>query len=184
MSYSGMQTTLLVHAARYASLGYEVGFTLGKTLVGKYIQPKPVMTIFGPIMTQTKVEVPDQWDGISIILDGVVCVDFDQDFVDVGWGRPLPPTLKEKSPRGYHLFYQLPSNGIYCLEPKVKWRPHVDLLSKGTSKKATKYGKKSHWEGHVLCSPTPGYSRIYPDDCPHKDKLTVAPDWLLDELGK
>lgn len=185
MSYTGFQTTLLVHAAKYAGMGYQVGYTLGKNLAGKYVKQESVMTIFGPVMTNSKVEPPNEWDGISLLLDDLVCVDFDQDFVDIGWGRPLPPTFKEKSPRGYHLFYRFPPNSILILEPKIKWQPHVDLLVVGAPKKAQKYGKKNTlWEGHVLCSPTPGYRRVYPDEIPPKNQLTVSPDWLIEELSK
>jgi hypothetical protein len=146
------------------------------------------MTIFGPIQTNQKVETPEKWDGISLIMDEIVCLDFDQGFVDLGWGRPLPPTLKEKSPRGYHLFYRLQSV-IAPMHPKIKFQPGVDLLCKdaGEPQKKAKYGKKPDgglWGGHVLCSPTPGYKRIYPDELPPANQIAIAPDWLVRELEK
>jgi len=157
----------LIHEAnRYTQLGYRVGLSKGKSLVAKYVVGMASTTPF---------------DGISILLSsGLVCVDFDTHHsMDLGWGYHLPPTLKEKSPRGYHLFYQLPAAGPDEIrESKIKWKEHVDLLTEG---KRVRYGR-SQADAHVLCSPTPGYSRIYPESLPPINQVTMAPSWLVDAI--
>lgn len=68
-------------------------------------------------------------------------------------------------------------------DPKIKWKPHVDLLVMGTGTKASKYGKKQKpFGGHALCAPTTGYTRVWPDEQPRKDSLPLAPQWILDVL--
>lgn len=184
MSYTGLQTSLLVEAGRYSSLGYRVGYALGKSLVGPFEEVQSVPTFWGPMQQTQRTKAPDEWDGISLLLDGLVCVDFDTPDFDVGWGRPLPSTLKEKSPRGHHLFYRLPDGVNY--DAKIKWQPHIDLLVRSADTKIKKkYGKSGDtWGNHVICHPTPGYKRIWPDVLPNKNQLTMAPDWILEELSK
>lgn len=170
MAYTGLQRNLLAAAEKYANLGYRVGLSNGKELIGAY---------------ECAGNNLGDWDGISFHLAGLACVDIDcspMPDLDV-----LPPTLKEKSPRGLHLFYRLPDNLILidCL-PKINWKKHVDLLVSSPSQKV-KYGNKKSalvkdWGGHVLVSPTNGYVRVYPDITPNISKLALAPDWLIDAL--
>ncbi len=173
-----MSYNLAGTAHRYVALGYSVGFAKAKTLVSEF-----------------RGDVPHgKFDGISIILDDLVCVDFDTHLsMDLGWGCDLPPTWKEKTPRGFHLFYLLENNspnpcdifgeiklqGSPKRESKIKWKPNVDLLVKG--RKPVRYGGAIA-QAHALCYPTPGYSLIHPDIPPPKDELTPAPSWLLDAV--
>lgn len=158
-----MSYQLLIEANRLSNLGYDIGLTKSKDLVGKYHEG-------------TK---PDSsWDGISLILTEIVCVDFDTHLtMDAGWGNDLPPSWKEKTPRGYHLFYFLPTSSFQRIS-KIKWKPHIDLLTQG---KKIKYGSKQ-FESHALLYPSNGYSRVYPDIPPSKHLLTLAPKWLQKEL--
>ncbi len=156
---------LLLEARRYSKLGYKVGLTLGKSLVDTY---------------QDNVTCSKQWDGISIILEDIVCVDFDDKMsMDLGYGYDLPPTLKESSPRGWHLFYAAPLGGAKRVS-KIKWKPHVDLLTSGRNH--IRYGGSIVVKAHALCSPSDGYKRIYPDNIPERSQLTPAPNWLVDAV--
>lgn len=179
--YTGLQSTLLVEAARLCSLGYKVGFAHNKKFISEYEREETVQAIFGPYNTIVRGAPTngEEWDGISIIPEGVVCVDFDTPDFDVGWGRPLPPTLKERTPRGYHLYYSLPT-GDFIYEPKIKFTKNVDLLVKGRIKKRYGGRKEETWGNHVVCHPTPGYKRIWPDTVPHVDDLPRAPDWIIE----
>lgn len=88
-SYTGQQRFLLREAEKYIQLGYIAGFCKGKEFLGSYVDQF----------------IPEEFDGISLIPEGMVCVDIDvTDFGVVG--EDLPPTLKEKTPRG----------GIYDVE--------------------------------------------------------------------
>ena len=182
MSYTGLQRTLVQEAERYVKLGYKVGFANGKALV----------TTFDKNANQAFTS----WDNISIILDGIVCVDFDTQYFDLGNEYPLPPTMKERSPRGLHLFYRMPTN-MGTWEPKIKWKENLDLLVNGPAdgdqwgsrKSIGRYGATvsspvANWGGHVLVSPSRGYSRVYPTATPSREKLSLAPDWLIEELQK
>jgi hypothetical protein len=186
MSYNGKQVSLLVQAAKLNSLGYIVGLAKGKALA-KFFE-----TESNPYAVQRSNE--GDWDGLSIVLEGIACVDFDVLDMDLGW-HFLPPTWKERSPRGYHLFYRIPpERGPSKMAPKIKWRPDVDLLIKGqvSARAPRAYGGMhgaSHktdtpFFGHVLVSPSDGYKRIWPDEVPARDKLTAAPDWLCEALLK
>ena len=127
------------------------------------------------------------------VLEGIACVDFDVLDMDLGW-HFLPPTWKERSPRGYHLFYRIPpERGPSKMAPKIKWRPDVDLLIKGqvSARAPRAYGGGANHKtdtpffGHVLVSPSDGYKRIWPDaGVPERDKLTTAPEWLCEALLK
>ena len=177
-----MSQQLLNEAKKYSNLGYKVGIANGKALVDTYSEARvPTIT----------------WDGISIILDDLVCVDFDSNHsMDCGYGNDLPPTWKEKTPRGVHLFYLLPvSFSLTTRAPKIKWKPDIDLLVKGNraDKKPVRYGFVSNaviaadlasnvFCEHVICSPTPGYTRVYPDNTPSINQLTIAPNWLLEAV--
>lgn len=165
-----MNYQLMIEANKLYDLGYTVGLAQGKSLLGQFIKGSK--------------SNPDNYDGISIILDDIVCVDFDTDLhMDVGWGNNLPPTLKEKSPRGFHLFYLLPAHALTKRETKVKWKEHVDLLTKGKTMRTPRYGSNNTTaSAHVLMSPSPGYRRIYPDVTPPKDALPLAPDWLIQAI--
>lgn len=153
---------LLKAAEKLSDLGYKIGLASDKNLVGRYGSEKAIHS---------------EWNGISLILDGIVCVDFDTEFYDLGFGNDLPPTLKDKSPRGHHLFYRLKSNWVF--QSRVNWKPKVDLLVR--SKKVVKYGGRSKdlVTEHVLVAPTPGYTKIYPDITPPCNQLSEAPDWLM-----
>jgi hypothetical protein len=135
-TYTGQQKTLLVWAQRYHDLGYKMGLASGKELIHTY-EPTVMATGWMGMQYPVAKEQPDDWDNLSIILDGLVCVDLDVPHFDVLPWHPLPPTLKEKSPRGWHLYYRLP-DGVVPTDPKISWKPHVDLLVKGTGKKATR----------------------------------------------
>lgn len=185
-TYTGHQRFLLRDAQKYTDLGYTVGFCKGKEFLGPYQQDEVVQTIFGPVATKSQ-QLPEDFDGISLIPQGMVCVDIDiNDFSMIHEG--LPPTLKEKTPRGWHLFYAIHDDRK--ASAKLKWREHVDLLVKDNrpvKKKPSRYGIKddgSPWGEHVLISPTVGYKRIWPDEVPHFNKLPDAPLWLLDVLER
>jgi hypothetical protein len=181
-TYTWHQKGLLSVAQKYTELGYKVGLASGKELVEPYEAPIMVAAgWFGAMIPQPK-EYSTKWDSLSIVLDGLVCVDLDVPYFDVLQWNPLPPTLKEKSPRGWHLYYRLPEH-IVMWDPKINWKPHVDILTKGTGTKVSKYGKRNKpFGGHVVCTPTPGYSRVYPDEQPRLDWIPMAPTWLLDVL--
>jgi hypothetical protein len=167
MNYTGMQLSLLEAAKKYSSLGYKIGICTNKVLDKQFVSSS---------------HYDGDWNAISIILDGIVCVDFDTPSMDIG--EFLPPTLKEKSPRGYHLFYRLPKNAF--ADPKIHWKKNVDLLVQNkNSKNTVKYGATANVDfgGHVLCSPSPGYTRVYPEDTPSKDKIEPAPAWLITALS-
>lgn len=198
MAYTGQQRFLLRDAQKYSDLGYRVGLCKGKTFLQEYEPDTPVMGWFGMVTKVKSENNPDNFDGISLIPDGIVCVDIDIPDFGVIY-EELPPTWKERTPRGWHLWYLLPSTVALdeftitsaTWSPQVKWRPHVDLLTKGkpkVSKKPSRYqsttGGPDHWGEHVLCSGTTGYQRVWPSDVPAKDKLTLAPVWLQDALRK
>ncbi len=191
MAYTGQQRFLLRDAEKYHNLGYKVAYAKGKEFLSQYEPAPVVMGWFGIVQSQP-VESPADFDGISLIPDGLACVDIDIPDFGVVY-EELPPTLKERTPRGWHLWYRLPlaemvHGGTYS--PKIKWRPHVDLLTKATVKPAKRspYGGKkangSPWGEHVLINPTSGYTRIWPDEMPAYSKLTLAPQWLVDALEK
>jgi len=148
-------------ASHYIRLGYQIGITKQKALVDESFSPY----------------IPcDSWDGITIILNGLICVDMDC-FTNLGY--KLPPTLKERSPRGLHYFYRLPLGRRRV--SKIGWIKNVDLLTQTPNKKLL-YSSKRDFEGHVVCSPSKGYSRLYPNTTPHKMLLPMAPDWLLEAM--
>lgn len=176
-----MDYSLISEARKFVALGYEVGLTHGKNLIGNF-------SIDSTMIQRGK--GPDEVNGISIILTDIVCVDFDSDLsMDLGWGYDLPSTLKERSPRGFHLFYQLNVSDFSIKESKIKWKPNVDLLTKGKTMRIKNYDEDSSIEdgsktaqAHVLVAPSSGYRRIYPDVTPAKDQLTMAPDWLQNAI--
>lgn len=190
MPYTGQQRFLLQAAKLYHNLGYKVAYCKGKEFLQRYELPEPVMTAWGPLHVTSDPESPDDFDGISLIPDGIVCVDIDIPDLGVIWDHQLPPTLKERTPRGWHLFYGVHDDKVHTSVPKIKWRPHVDLLvkDKQPNRKASPYGNKTNpkspWGEHVLISPTSGYQRIWPDEVPKRDNLPDAPTWLLDALRK
>ena len=169
-AYRGQQVSLHASALRYADLGYDVGLAKGKEYLDRFHTSDRTL--------------PPECDGISIIPNGIVCIDYDCDFKDLGWRKDVPPTLKEKTPRGWHLFYKLPIRP-YKEQWKaiVSWQHQVDLLvNDGRKRKYKDDEEPVNWARHILMSPTPGYRRIYPDEIPLKDKLTMAPDWLIQEI--
>jgi hypothetical protein len=204
VAYTGQQRFLIRDAQKYSDLGYKVGFAKGKNFVQEYQPDTAVMTFWGPIKTKNE-NHPEDFDGISIIPDELVCVDIDIPDFGVVY-EELPPTWKERTPRGWHLWYRLPMTiaATALWEPKIKWRPHVDLLTKGKpapNKKKSRYGGggsvtvtgmgqvlttsgPDHWGEHVLCSGTTGYQRVWPDEIPARDSLPQAPQWLQDALLK
>ena len=181
-TYTGQQRALLSVAEKYTNLGFKVGLSSGKELIETYEPPQMVSGWYGMMYPKPK-EYPNNWDSISIVLDGLVCVDLDTPHFDVLQWNPLPPTLKERSPRGWHLYYRLPASFI-AHEPKIQWKSDVDILVKGSSKRASKYGKKDKpFGGHVVCAPSTGYARIYPDEHPRQEWIPIAPNWILDVLN-
>lgn len=200
MAYTGLQRTLISKAGEYSRLGYKIGYCRGKEFLGQYEPPSTVMTMFGPVQ-HGEVEAPEDFNGISVIPEGFACVDLDINDFGVIWMGALPPTWKERTPRGWHLFYNLPAP-VYAMghrgtpprTTKIKWQPHVDLLIKDEPspnkvKKRSPYGgmkeDDSPWGEHVLISPTPGYTLRWPEgEYVPKDKLTMAPTWLVDALEK
>jgi hypothetical protein len=153
-------------AQQYINLGYQIGLCQKKSLKHQWWD-------YG-------IE-PASWDSISIVLDGLVCVDLDR-FTSLDKKYNLPVTLKERSPRGLHFFYKLPRH--FRATSKVGWKKHIDLLTKDSV--TTLYGKKPTelWQGHVLCSPSRGYSRLSPKITPQKGNLPMAPEWVLDALNR
>jgi hypothetical protein len=196
VAYTGQQRFLLRDAKKYIDLGYRVGLCKGKAFLQEYKQ-EVTMTFWGPLNKDPEIDI--DFDGISIIPDELACVDIDIPDFGVVY-EALPITWKERTPRGWHLWYRLPMTiaATALWEPKIKWRPHVDLLTKGRpkpGKKATRYGKAvvidgaivgtaDHWGEHVLCSGTTGYQLVWPDAVPARDKLPEAPQWLQDALLK
>lgn len=211
MAYTGQQRFLIRDAQKYLDLGYRVGLCKGKSFLQEY-KLEVTMTFRGPISTSSEVNI--DFDGISIIPHEIVCVDIDITDFGVVY-EDLPITWKERSPRGWHLWYRLPLVLGTPWSPKIKWREHVDLLVKqsptstfitsagnmftsfplkGFTRK-TVYGSKQedddeedeplpNWGEHVLCSGTTGYTRVWPDEVPTRDNLTLAPQWLQDALLK
>ena len=162
-------TSLVVAAQHYKRLGYSVGLTNGKTLVDHYSRHQSL-----PM---------DEWNGISLVLNKIVCVDFDTLLhMDVGWDRELPISLREKSPNGIHLFYRLPEDGEW--QTRIKWKRDIDLLVQDSEGGAKPYhdGTTMTPDRHVLVSPTPGYRRLFPNHIPELADVTMAPDWLLKEI--
>jgi hypothetical protein len=200
MAYTGLQRTLISKAGEYTRLGYRIGFARGKEFLGEYKPAQMTMTMFGPVQTGEP-DAPEDFNGISVIPEGFVCVDLDVNDFGVIWMGALPPTWKERTPRGWHLFYNLPAP-VYAMghrgtpprTTKIKWQPHVDLLIKdeptpSKAKRRSPYGGMkedgSPWGEHVLISPTPGYTLRYPEgEYVPKDKLTIAPQWLVDALER
>lgn len=147
-------------ASHYSHLGYKIGVTRSKVLIDEDFSPDID---------------PAEWDSISIILNGLVCVDLDS-FQSLPNNCTLPPTLKERSPRGMHFFYRLPVG--FTGVSKIGWKKNIDLLTK-TSGRLLRYKTDGQWLGHVLCSPSKGYTRLYPRDIPRKNDLPMAPDWVI-----
>lgn len=199
-NYTGQQRFLLRDAQKYSDLGYKVGLAKGKTFLRLYKPDEGIGGWFG-MVTKVPADNGDDFDGISLVPEGIVCVDIDIPDFGVVW-EELPPTFKERTPRGWHLWYLLPSTimldestvSLPLWSPKIKWRKHVDLLTMGIPSVSNKVAFKSryksttggpdHWGEHVLCSGTTGYQRVWPDEVPERDKLTLAPQWLQDALQK
>jgi hypothetical protein len=125
------------------------------------------------------------WDGISIILHGIVCVDIDTD--DMIITKELPYTWTEKTKRGWHLFYRLPKEDkrYACI---VGYQPNLDLLVKNKSlqnvyRRNGQTTPDTTWYGHALVSPSDGYSRVLPEEMMPKKKLPIAPGWILRALS-
>lgn len=168
--YHGKRIELVQSARRLDSLGWEVGFAKGK---GPAFHLNDVLSRDDRQIAQMK------FDGISIILDdNLIVVDIDA----MTWSLPpycvLPPTLKERSKRGIHLFYDCPK-GIGTT--KIKWAPNVDILcAEMLDEYDDGYGYgQSDWGQHVICSPTDGYSLIWPEEFPRREDIARAPDWLV-----
>lgn len=197
-NYTGQQKFLLRDAQKYADLGYKVGLAKGKTFLRLY-EPDSLSGWFG---AKTPVDNGDDFDGISIVPDGIVCVDIDVPDFSVVY-EELPVTFKERTPRGWHLWYNLPSGVVISgdgpdalatitiqnWKSKIAWRKHVDLLTKGApSNLKSRYknttGGPDVWGGHILCSNTTGYKLVWPEQVPARDELVMAPQWLQDALLK
>jgi hypothetical protein len=198
-NYTGQQRFLIRDAQKYSDLGYKVGLAKGKVLLREY-QPDTPTGWFGGMIPADN---GDDFDGISIIPDGIVCVDIDIPDFGVVY-EELPVTFKERTPRGWHLWYNLPNdidtidNGIDKIatitirswKSKIAWRKHVDLLTKnppGNLKsryRNTTGNGPDVWGGHILCSGTTGYKLMWPEQVPARKDLVMAPQWLQDALEK
>jgi hypothetical protein len=196
-NYTGQQRFLLRDAQKYSELGYKVGLAKGKVFLREYTPDQPAW--YGTVPADNG----DDFDGISIIPDGIVCVDIDIPDFGVVY-EELPVTFKERTPRGWHLWYNLPTGvsiigegndtlatiSILDWKSKIAWRKHVDLLTKGApanlkSRYKNTTGKGPDvWGGHLLCSNTTGYKLMWPDQVPARNDLVMAPQWLQDALLK
>lgn len=168
------QNILSQAADEYIQKGYRVALCRKKTLL---IQ----------ISSGCEASGFNNWDGISIVLErDMVCVDFDtpefgfETITGDVWEYPMPPSLKEETNRGWHVFYRLPY--AYKYRPRIHWKPSVDLLVFDDEQNVL-YGKEKFF-GHVLCSPTKYYIREYPKNLPAKSELAMAPDWLIQAVSK
>lgn len=181
MSYTGHQRLLLVAAEQYSNKGYDVGLAKGKKFIEEFLPHSNNRMTTSESLS---------FDGISVIPNGIVCVDLDEpDFGLID--DPLLPTWKERTPRGWHLFYLLPYDRVFSKEAsaKIQWRKHVDLLIKTDSdeQKTVAYGRKPNkkdepWSRHVIISPTDGYRLVWPEKIPEKIRLPYAPNWLVDAI--
>lgn len=170
---------LLYCAENYAKLGYSVGISRKKVLIEEFQSTTDLNWL------RSRNLFVSDWDGISVILDGIVCVDFDT--ADIGYfvrraEEPLPSTWTERTPRGWHYFYRLPPTipGIYSCQ--VGYRANMDLLVKGKSRRRA-YGESSTvWWGHALVSPTNQYVRT--SDMMSKEQLPMAPPWITAALSR
>jgi hypothetical protein len=182
-NYTGLQRTLISKAGEYAQLGFKVGYAKGKSFLAEY-KPAPTFMAFGMAVAKGEPESPDDFDGISLLPENIACVDFDEPDFGLICDGELPSTWKEKTPRGWHLFYNLPDKPAPW-EPKVKYRnAPVDLLT-ASAEKVNRYGgTNKSWGNHILISPTPGYVRCWPEgnSPPNKTQLAEAPRWLVDAL--
>lgn len=185
MSNRANRRFLLYCAENYTKLGYTVGLARKKVLVEEFQSPTDLNW-----QRSRNIHVSD-WDGISIILDGIVCVDFDT--ADIGYHirraeEPLPSTWTERTPRGWHYFYRLLHNvtGIYSCQ--IGYRTNMDLLVKGKSRSTSSYGRNvdrlsgSIWWGHALVSPSNQYVRT--SEMIAKDQLPMAPSWITSALSR
>lgn len=169
MITSRQRTSLIKQAIAIQDLGWIIGCVKKKTL----LSTGAWYNNYGR----------DEWDGISVCIDtNLVVVDIDykdgeEDLFQRGYY--LPPTLKERSPKGVHLYYNLPKLSSTNKKSIIKWRPKVDLLTScGT------YAKYKDRTPHVVCSPTPGYELVWPNNWPHRNSPVVAtaPDWVVDAV--
>ena len=177
--YTGKQQFLLNHGVQMRKLGWRVGLARSnKTLLCELIGARNLY-------------IGKDWDSLSIIMDEqLVVVDIDALTYEIPYGYDLPPTLKERSRRGTHLFYQLPKGDYAC---RIKRWTNVDLLVREEKDEASEYivynekedGEKTirhPWVSHVLCSPSTNYSLVWPDALPHRNEITQAPEWLIKEV--
>ena len=165
VGYNGERRNLLQVARQMVNKGWQIGLADGKSFVEE------------PNWKESDNDILKwDFDGISVIIDKeLIVVDIDAPHWSLPGYRVLPPTFKEKSPRGVHLFYHAPSSSIGYT--RVKWVPNVDLL---TQDQGDDWYDGHYFEGHVLLAPTQGYTRIWPDHPPDRMSLTVAPDWLIE----
>lgn len=170
---------LLYCAEVYTKLGYSIGLANKKKLL-------EVFELREGINGQRARSSLDagllrQWDGISLILDDVVCVDIDVEDVDKVITEELPKTWTEKTARGWHYFYRMPKGRFAC---RISFRPHLDLLVKDKRIAHRAYGESEDelWYGHALISPTDNYSRVHPSEMMAKALLPMAPSWVVSAL--
>lgn len=176
------QKFLLYCADTYYKLGYKIGLTKEKALVAEYEPCEGVL-----LQRALSSHQVQEWDGISIILRDLMCVDIDSNEVKIE--EALPPlsiTWTEKTKRGWHYIYRLPKDN-HSRSCKVSWRPNVDLLVYNPSRTPPAYRNErgisqSTWFGHILVSPTNGYTRTAPQGMIAYGQLPSAPSWILEAL--
>jgi hypothetical protein len=175
--YTGKQRYLIGHGVHMRRLGWRVGLA------------RKDKTLLRELAGARDKHIGGDWDALSIIMDErLVVVDFDKRTWKIPAHCHLPPTLRERSRRGWHLFYTLPEGSYRC---RIKRWPDVDLLVREVREEAeaptTRYydsgaGTFNPWVSHVLCSPSDGYELVWPDALPARAELTQAPPWLVDEV--
>lgn len=215
--YSGKMLSLLGSVIEWKMKGFPISLALDKKRVGSVLPEDFIdwpRTRHFDIVAHLK-GCGKVFNGISIDLDAsafprsspdfmLCCVDIDSPRWNLPGGCTLPPTLKEKSPRGLHLIYRLPSDFVPTQGSKIKWRPGIDLLI-GTRSDVEHCAQDNYlhrsvyddvvvdndqrvktysaFENHVLCSPTEGYARVWPEGLQDVSDLSLAPKWLLDEFS-
>lgn len=185
MTNRGNQRFLLYCAGLYHKMGYTVGLSRGKVLIEQF-EPHDDLAW----QRSRDLHVSD-WDGISIILDGVVCVDFDTHDHNIrtilASNEELPDTWTEQTQRGWHYFYRLPhENAGQAYSCQVGYRSNLDLLVKNKARQRAYGGGNTQgpWWGHALISPTVNYVRTYPAEMMAKEQLPLAPRWITSALSR
>jgi hypothetical protein len=181
IGYTGKQRALLKYALQLREMGWNIGLARKDKTLCMELQGLPWRTV----LQQTG----NDWEAISIMMDDTLLV------VDIDartWPQSLvfPPTLKERTRKGWHLYYDLPEGGNY--KCRIKHWENVDLLIREDTtspETATQYptfyedGEEwNPWVSHVLCHPSDNYTLVYPDQWLPRKEITAAPEWLVKEV--